>query len=72
MRNHVVTTTSVEPKGGVSLDLLERRIFVFASRSTPCGCNAGHQVILDNAAAVSVIRDKQLLSNIRTCSLAKQ
>ena len=68
VRNHVVTTTSVEPQGGVSLDLLERRIFVFGSRPTPCGCNAGHPVILDNAASVSVIRDKQLLSNIRTAA----
>jgi hypothetical protein len=42
VRNHVVTTTSVEPQGGVSLDLPERRIFVFGSRSTPCNCNAGH------------------------------
>jgi hypothetical protein len=68
VRNHVVTTTSVEPQGGVSLDLLERRIFVFGSRSKPCGCDAGYPVILDNAAAVSVIHDKQLLSNIRTAS----
>jgi hypothetical protein len=58
VRNHVVTTTSVEPQGKVSLDRLDRRIFVFGSRSTPCGRDAGYPVILDNAASVSVIRDK--------------
>jgi hypothetical protein len=60
--------TSGEPQGGASLDRLDRRIFFFGSRSKHSGCDAEYLVILDNAASLSVIRDKQLLANIRTAA----